>query len=113
MNATQELHLRREIESGALSRATERNLSFRDEDRIRDICSEVAQWLQEQSDEDKTFDCGAISSYVLHQEIRIRFPNLWSFSGNKDSSVKTYPRTAMTCALAIILFLCRQSRCVR
>ena len=45
LNDSQESELSEDLRNGALFRAVDRNIPFQDEDRIRDICCDLAKWV--------------------------------------------------------------------
>jgi len=81
LNDSQERELSEDLRNGALFRAVDRNIPFQDEDRIRDICGDLAQWVTDKSDgAELEVDPGQVVPFVLHHEIRRMFPTLWTFS---------------------------------
>lgn len=73
MNKSQELELRKDLQNKSLLKATERNLAYEEEDQINYILSKLRQ------DESYEFDTSQLTfgaKYILHEEIKARFPNL-------------------------------------
>jgi hypothetical protein len=92
MNKSQEKQLKLDLESGCLMRATERNLSHDEEEKIFEICAKISS--QESSDMDEnvvteedisTFSAGA--KYILNQEVCRRFPHLSASTYHQDDKV--------------------------
>ncbi len=78
-------------EGGAFFGSTERNLSHEDEDVVKAVCDRVGEWQakkgaggdSDETEEDEiSVDCGDTSHHVIQQEIRRRYPNLWTFKGD-------------------------------
>jgi hypothetical protein len=83
LNRDQEARLRADLAEGALFRAIDRNLPMQDEDRIREICAELAAWSSRAAEGERCgpLRTGRLVPFVLHTEVRTNFPALWSFAG--------------------------------
>ena len=71
------------VASNSISRLVESTLTHADEDRLRDICSEVAQWYHKaRAGEEYAIQSSTqgLPKFILHKELRDRFPNLWPHS---------------------------------
>lgn len=66
----------------------EKNLiSYKEEDDLRDYINQVAKWLNTSSEETSSYKINAanpILQYLVHKELRNRFPNIWTLSGNNE-----------------------------
>ena len=77
MNRTEARQLKEELSSGSLMRATERNLSHDEGDKIESICKNI----QQQTDYDWTKDMKKLSpgaKFILYEEVAARFPHYLS-----------------------------------
>lgn len=86
LNRQQEDCLRRELSEGVLFRSLERTFSQDDEKSIQLVCSRVAEWAASAVLEDTLhLDNLGLSrgekrlSYIVHKELRQRFPHIWTF----------------------------------
>lgn len=87
LNRKEEAHLRKELSKESPFSHLDRTIHLGDEKCIQLICSHVAEWaasavLEDTLDLDNLDICqGDIRlSYVIHKELRQRFPDIWSFS---------------------------------
>lgn len=78
--------MRKELSKGSLFHNLDRTINLDDEKSIQLVCSRVAEWaasavLEDTLDLDSLDICqGDIRlSYVIHKELRQRFPDIWSF----------------------------------
>ncbi|XP_021916008.1 pre-piRNA 3'-exonuclease trimmer-like isoform X2 [Zootermopsis nevadensis] len=86
LNQQQEAHLRKQLNEGSLFRHLERTISLENERSIQLVCSRVAEWsasavlgdVLELSDMDVCKGEKPLA-YVVHKELRQRFPNVWTF----------------------------------
>ena len=89
LNTEQEKVLKSDLSGGALLRPIDRNIPFQDEDKIREICGDLAVWISKSKVGDEmVVDSGLVVPYVLHLEIRRKFVCLWSFSSGEVFTVK-------------------------
>lgn len=89
LNTQQEKDLKADLSEGALLRPIDRNIPLQDEDRIREICGDLAAWVSKSKvGEELVLDSGQVVPYVLHLEIRRKFASLWSFSSDGAFMVK-------------------------
>ncbi|GFG28528.1 hypothetical protein Cfor_08890 [Coptotermes formosanus] len=98
LNRQQEECLRKELREGSLFRNLERTISHDDEKSIQLVCSCVAEWAASAVLEDTlhldNFDiCQGEKrlSYVVHKELRQRFPDIWTFQDSGRIQVKKIP----------------------
>ena len=100
MNRKQAQRLRNELSTGSMMRATERNLSHDEEDKIAEICQDLRKKLLQQRPNSSggkgncfedgycEYDISGFSpgaKYILHEEAKSRFPQLSSsMSHSKD-----------------------------
>jgi len=94
LNQTQEETLKEALENGALFEATDRNIPFQDEDKIREICRNLAKWVVGKDPGEKTqVDLGLVVPFVVNHEIRSVFPQLWPFCQDRKMFVKVVSKT--------------------
>ncbi len=118
LNISQESTLRAQLsDGGVFFAATERNLSHAEEDAIAEVCNRVAKWKgkQEEGKEKEKeggggdggieIECHDVPEYVLHQEIRKRFPGLWTTKGRKPKVTSEVSSKATKFALGAFLIL--------
>jgi len=86
LNRQQEDHVRKELSEGSLFRNLEHTISRDDEKCVQLVCSRVAEWATSAVLEDTLYlDDFSIChgekrlSYVVHKELRKRFPLIWTF----------------------------------
>ncbi|XP_068085004.1 pre-piRNA 3'-exonuclease trimmer [Anabrus simplex] len=87
LNADQERKVRKELKAGALFRNLERTLSMDDERKLQAACSRVAEWFPSAVQGDRLkvpvpmgLQGGMLMEYVLHKELRKRFPVIWTYT---------------------------------
>ena len=70
-------------------RAIDRNLPVQDEEVIRGLCSMLAAWatVAEVGERLGPLDTGMVVPFVLHTEVRSKFPTLWSFPSEEGGVV--------------------------
>ncbi|XP_023704440.1 pre-piRNA 3'-exonuclease trimmer isoform X3 [Cryptotermes secundus] len=86
LNQKEEAHLRKELSKGSLFHQLDRTVDLDDEKSIQLVCSRVAKWAASAVQGD-TLDLNNLDicqgdirlSYVMHKELRQRFPDIWSF----------------------------------
>ena len=86
MNRSQARQLKDELSSGSLMRATERNVSHDEEDKIELICRNI----REKSDYDFASDIDGLSpgaKFILYEEVAARFPNYLSSNVHSKDKV--------------------------
>lgn len=94
LNQTQEDELKEALENGSLFEATERNIPFQDEDKIREICRNLAEWVVgKDPGEQIGVDLGLVVPFVVNHEIRSVFPQLWPFCQDRKMFVKVVSKT--------------------
>jgi hypothetical protein len=78
--------VRKELNDGSLFRNLERAISHDDEKSVQLVCSRVFEWAASAVLED-TLNLDDFSicqgekklSYIVHKELRRRFPHIWTF----------------------------------
>lgn len=63
----------------------EQSMSYMEEEDFKDKITQVLEWLNTASDEIDSFKVETLTptfQYLMHKELRNRFPNVWTFSGN-------------------------------
>lgn len=91
LNVKQEIQIREEIQKGSLFRHLERNISIETERILQNECSKVAEWASTSIVGDdlllKVYWLGEepkLMNFILHQEIRRRFHNLWTYTAPEE-----------------------------
>ncbi|XP_014481530.1 PREDICTED: poly(A)-specific ribonuclease PARN-like domain-containing protein 1 [Dinoponera quadriceps] len=82
--------LQQQVQQGSLCRNIEQHLSSKEEDDLKDYINEVAQWLNTAGEETSSFKintCTPSLQYLIHKELRRRFPHIWTLSGNNSITV--------------------------
>ncbi|PSN35310.1 Pre-piRNA 3'-exonuclease trimmer [Blattella germanica] len=86
LNRREELQLRKELYEDLLFRHLERTVTYDDEKLVQSGCSSVAEWaassvLGDEMSLDVATWCNGEKrlEYILHKELRQRFPNIWTF----------------------------------
>ena len=95
LNRTEARQLKEELSSGSLMRATERNLSHDEADKIELICKNI----QQQTDYDWTKDMKKLSpgaKFILYEEVGARFPRY--LSSNTVCLIISYPPSKDLCS---------------
>lgn len=85
LNEDDQAILQQQLQENVLFRNVERSISYREEDCLKDYINQVSEWLNTASDETSSLKVDTptpILQYVTHKELRNRFPNVWTFSGN-------------------------------
>lgn len=85
LNEADQAILQQQLEQNVLFRNVERSISYKEEDNLKDYINQVSEWLNTASDETSSFKINTptpILQYLTHKELRNRFPNVWTFSGN-------------------------------
>ncbi|KAL5016515.1 hypothetical protein ScPMuIL_006104 [Solemya velum] len=80
MNEEQETQTKKQISGGTLFNGVQRKV---DEEEVQNVCSCVAEWIANSKAEQKfifkkTEGMKQIRDYVLHIELRNRFPSIWT-----------------------------------
>ena len=86
LNRQQEDYVWKELSEGSLFRNLERTITHDDEKSVQLVCSRVAEWAESAVLEDTLYlDDFSICqgekrlSYIVHKELRKRFPHIWTF----------------------------------
>ena len=105
LNDHTENQLRADLRGGLLLESGERNIPLQDEDWIRQICSQLSQWIHTRSvwpenfhdfsfssfskvGDEQELDIKQVVPFILHLEIRAKFSRLWTFSVGKKFLVR-------------------------
>ncbi|KMQ98242.1 poly -specific ribonuclease parn-like domain-containing protein 1 protein [Lasius niger] len=94
LNEADQAILQQQLEENVLFRNVERSISYKEEDNLKDYINQVSEWLNTASDETSSFKINTptpILQYLTHKELRNRFPNVWTFSGNNMVTVMKIP----------------------
>ncbi|KAK6184483.1 hypothetical protein SNE40_006951 [Patella caerulea] len=89
LNMEEELKLKEDLSRKTMFSGLEREV---DEEEIQCICSEIAEWFV-RSKKHETYkvennsDTNKINAYLLHTEIRKRFPDVWTYSDEADNII--------------------------
>ncbi|EFN64967.1 Poly(A)-specific ribonuclease PARN-like domain-containing protein 1 [Camponotus floridanus] len=90
LNEDDQAILQQQLEENVLFHNVERSMSYREEDSLKDYINQVFEWLNTASDETNSLKIDTptpILQYLTHKELRNRFPNVWTFSGNNMVTV--------------------------
>ncbi|KAL6437322.1 hypothetical protein ACFW04_005079 [Cataglyphis niger] len=90
LNEIDQATLQQQLQDNVLFRNVERSISYKEEDILKDYINQVSEWLNKASDETSSFKIDTstpILQYLMHKELRNRFPNVWTFSGNNMVTV--------------------------
>ena len=63
----------------------EQSLSYKEEDDFKNSIIQIFEWLKTASDEVESIKVESSTptlQYFMHKELRKRFSNIWTFSGN-------------------------------
>lgn len=88
LDEVDEAFIQQRLQENALLRSAERNISFRDDfNTCKDHVNRVTDWLDTACDESslKIDTRTPFLQYLVHKELRNRFRNVWTLSG--DNSV--------------------------
>lgn len=99
LNEDDQAILQQQLEENVLFRNVERSMSYREEDSLKDYINQVSEWLNTASNETNSLKIDTptpILQYLTHKELRNRFPNVWTFSGNNMVTVMKIPPDSRT-----------------
>ncbi|GAB1859301.1 Poly(A)-specific ribonuclease PARN-like domain-containing protein 1 [Camponotus japonicus] len=99
LNEDDQAILQQQLQENVLFRNVERSISYREEDCLKDYINQVSEWLNTASDETSSLKIDTptpILQYVTHKELRNRFPNVWTFSGDNMVTVMKIPPDSRT-----------------
>lgn len=85
LDQVNEAILQQQIEEGTLLHNIEQSISYEEEDNFKDAITQTYEWLNTASDEMDSFKIKSSTptlQYFLHKELRKRFSNIWTLSGN-------------------------------
>lgn len=94
LNEADQAILQQQLQDNMLFRNVERSISYKEEDILKDYIHQVSEWLNRASDETSSFKIDTstpILQYLMHKELRNRFRNVWTFSGNNMVTVMKIP----------------------
>ncbi len=80
LNKSQVGVLKEQLTSGSLLKATERNLSHEEEDKIKEICLQISNEKSLDMDMISALNLSPGAKFVLHEELKARFSNLSSYT---------------------------------
>ncbi|XP_012540799.1 pre-piRNA 3'-exonuclease trimmer isoform X2 [Monomorium pharaonis] len=86
--------LRQQIQENMLLENVEQSISYKEEDDFKDTLTQVFQWLNNASDRTNSFKIESLTptlQYFMHKELRKRFPNIWTLSGDNMVTVIKVP----------------------
>ncbi|XP_059057054.1 pre-piRNA 3'-exonuclease trimmer-like isoform X2 [Achroia grisella] len=77
LSKAEEEHIRQQLTDGTLFSNLSRMIDIGEEKEVQQYCSEVAKWLINSTDETIYLDIkNPILRYIVHNELRIRFPDV-------------------------------------
>ncbi|XP_018058085.1 PREDICTED: poly(A)-specific ribonuclease PARN-like domain-containing protein 1 isoform X1 [Atta colombica] len=82
--------LEQQIQENTLFNNVEQSLSYKEEDDFKNAIIKIFEWLKTASDEVESIKVESPSptlQYFMHKELRKRFSNIWTFSGNNVITV--------------------------
>jgi len=77
--------LQQQLQENTLFYNVEQSISYKEEEDFKDTIVQIFEWLKTASDETDSFKIESPTptlQYYMHKELRERFPNIWTFSGN-------------------------------
>lgn len=77
--------LQQQLQENTLLDNVEQSMSYMEEEDFKDKITQVLEWVNTASDETDSFKVETATptlQYLMHKELRNRFPNVWTFSGN-------------------------------
>ncbi|XP_018394425.1 PREDICTED: poly(A)-specific ribonuclease PARN-like domain-containing protein 1 [Cyphomyrmex costatus] len=86
--------LQQQIQENTLFNNVEQSISYKEEEDFRNTMTEIFTWLNTASDEVDSFKIESPTptlQYFMHKELRKRFSNIWTFSGNNMVTVIKVP----------------------
>ncbi|XP_012227812.2 pre-piRNA 3'-exonuclease trimmer-like isoform X1 [Linepithema humile] len=93
LNEVEHEILQKQLQENVLFRNVERSVSYKEEDDLKDYINQVAEWLSTADDASslKITTSTPILQYLTHKELRNRFSNVWTISGNNMVTVMKIP----------------------
>ncbi|XP_018371191.1 PREDICTED: poly(A)-specific ribonuclease PARN-like domain-containing protein 1 isoform X1 [Trachymyrmex cornetzi] len=82
--------LERQLQENTLFNNVEQSISYKEEDDFKDAVIQIFEWLKTASDEVDSIKVESPTptfQYFMHKELRKRFSNIWTFSGNNVITV--------------------------
>lgn len=84
LNEVDQEILQKQLQENVLFRNVERSVSHKEEDDLKNYINQVAEWLNTADDASSLniVTSTPILQYLTHKELRNRFSNIWTISGN-------------------------------
>ncbi|KAG5325773.1 PNDC1 ribonuclease, partial [Pseudoatta argentina] len=82
--------LEQQIQENTLFNNVEQSISYKEEDDFKNTVTQIFEWLKTASDEVDSIKVKSPTptlQYFMHKELRKRFSNIWTFSGNNVITV--------------------------
>lgn len=79
--------LQQQLQRDLLLHDIKQHISYKEEDDFRDYSNEIMNWLSTAGDETSSFKINISTpsfQYFMHKELRKRFSNVWTLSGNNS-----------------------------
>ncbi|XP_018346792.1 PREDICTED: poly(A)-specific ribonuclease PARN-like domain-containing protein 1 isoform X1 [Trachymyrmex septentrionalis] len=77
--------LEQQLQENTLFNNVEQSISYKEEDDVKNAVTQIFEWLKTTSDEVDSIKVESPTptlQYFMHKELRKRFSNIWTFSGN-------------------------------
>lgn len=85
LDQADEAILQKLVQENMLFHNVEQSISYTEEEDFKNIVVKIFQWLNTASDDTDSFKIESPTptlQYFMHKELRKRFPNIWTLSGN-------------------------------
>lgn len=85
LDQVDEAFLQQLLQENALHRDVEQSISYTEEEDFKDTVVQIFQWLNKADDKMDSFKIESPTptlQYFMHKELRRRFPNIWTISGD-------------------------------
>jgi len=109
LDEVDEAILKQQLEQNVFFRNAKHNISFRqDYNTHKDNINRVIEWLNKDIN-DSSFNIDTDTpflQYLMHKELRNRYPNIWTLSGNNSvlSSNHLFQREAFSFSLSLNVY---------
>lgn len=94
LDQADEAILQKLVQENMLFHNVEQSISYTEEEDFKNIVVKIFQWLNTASDDTDSFKIESPTptlQYFMHKELRKRFPNIWTLSGNNMITVIKVP----------------------
>ncbi|KAG7212344.1 hypothetical protein KM043_012665 [Ampulex compressa] len=94
LSEKEEALLKQQLAANVLVRNVQRSVSYQDEDNLRNYSNIVADWLQTSPKNEASLEVKVATpllQYLMHKELRNRFQNIWTLSGEHSVIIIKVP----------------------